>query len=218
MSAKILPVVSPRELSHVSGSNYSASTIAAHTPIDLDWYGNNALHHAFGGFDVDIDNIKKIIRQNPSAVAHANQFGRLPLHYAVDRIKVSYEGIKLLIDQYPSSVRQRDQEGNTPYDLAVKWNHSKSIRWLFLEHAPTLNWQEYIKIKYGPLATIAHLAARITKPHLYNTITHENDENEESNSMHPLALSSEYQTSTISNMQSVASVHTYHDLSQEYSA
>lgn len=126
----------------------------------LDWYGNNRLHHTYAPDDLNISLAQRIISVAPNLLHQQNQFGRIPLHYALDRSKVHIEGLKLLITHYPQGIGTPDLESMTPYDVALKWNHSRSLIWLLLEKLPNIDWENYMKLKYGPFATIAHWAFR----------------------------------------------------------
>ncbi len=123
--------------------------------VDVDWYGNTPLHHAFARGDVNVAQIKRIMTEFPNLASQPNQFGRIPLHYALDRIKVSIAGLRVLLRHYPEGVAVADFDNNTPYDIAAKWKASGTVKRLLLELAPSLDRNTYYKLKYGPLASIA---------------------------------------------------------------
>lgn len=122
---------------------------------ELDWYGNSALHHLFATNDVDIVTLRRLLARHPELAQSRNQFGRLPLHYALDRIRVNLPGLRLLLAAYPEGVSQADLEGKTPYDLAVKWCHGDEIKRLLLQIAPSLDPRTRLRLRYGPLASLA---------------------------------------------------------------
>eukprot|EP01039_Chlorochromonas_danica_P006258 gene6258-6899_t len=122
---------------------------------ELDWYGNSALHHLFATNDVDLVTLRRLLARNPELARSRNQFGRLPLHYALDRIRVHLPGLRLLLAAHPEGVSQADLEGKTPYDLAVKWCHGDEIKRLLLQIAPSLDPRTRLRLRYGPLASLA---------------------------------------------------------------
>ena len=63
------------------------------TAIDIDWYGNTSLHHAYALTEIDLKVIKNLLDLHPEYAKSKNQFGRLPLHYALDRSTVNIKGI-----------------------------------------------------------------------------------------------------------------------------
>eukprot|EP01031_Cornospumella_fuschlensis_P033853 gene33853-40956_t len=123
--------------------------------IDIDWYGNTSLHHAFATNEVDLIQVKRILSEFPSFASYCNQFGRIPLHYALDRIKVCVPALRTLLKIYPEGLTVVDIDNITPYDLAVKWKHSNEVMLLLLSRAPNLDMDRYLRLKYGPLANIA---------------------------------------------------------------
>ncbi|RYH05304.1 ankyrin repeat domain-containing protein [archaeon] len=123
--------------------------------IDIDWYGNTTLHHAFATNNVNLIQVKLILSEFPSFASYRNQFGRIPLHYALDRIKVCVPALRTLLKYYPEGLTVADVDNMTPYDLAVKWKHSNAIMLLLLKRAPSLDMDKYLRLKYGPLANIA---------------------------------------------------------------
>lgn len=120
----------------------------------IDWYGNTTLHHAFATNDVDLDIIKEVLARCPEYASARNQFNRIPLHYALDRIKTNLDAVKILLKYYAAGVSVKDVDSKTPYDLAVKWKHPLKIRKMLLEIEPDLDRASYLRMRYGPLATI----------------------------------------------------------------
>lgn len=148
---------------------------------DVDWYGNTSLHHAFATHAVDISKVKQILEQHPHCASERNQFGRIPLHYALDRIKVNLEGLHILLRAYPEGVTVCDIDNQTPYDIARTWKHSAVIKRLLLQLAPSLDKNAYLRLTYGPLASIAIWASSVGKvdPNIHNRGTVYMDEDEE---------------------------------------
>jgi hypothetical protein len=121
---------------------------------DLDWFGNNSLHHCFAGNDVAIGSVKTVLESYPEYASTSNQFGRIPLHYALDRIKVNCSGVKTLIKSFPEGVHYKDNDGITPYDVSVKWKHPKWVKKLLLDADPSMDPEAYFLLKYGILAKV----------------------------------------------------------------
>lgn len=126
---------------------------------EIDWYGNTLLHQAFVRLPFDFEYARHVVQRCPHFARQRNQFGRLPLHYALDRSKTSPQGLKLLLDAYPGGAAVLDQNGDSPYDLACKWQLSRKVRRLLLEAAPDIDPTEHMRLKYGPLGSLAAWAA-----------------------------------------------------------
>lgn len=126
---------------------------------EVDWYGNTLLHQAFVRLPFDLEYARQIMQRCPQIARQRNQFGRLPLHYALDRSKTCPQGLKLLLDAYPAGAAVVDQNGDSPYDLACKWQLSRKVRRMLLEAAPDIDPTEHMRLKYGPLGSIAAWAA-----------------------------------------------------------
>jgi hypothetical protein len=124
-----------------------------------DWYGNTCLHQLFATYEVNFKLVQKVIEEFPNFISCQNQFGKLPLHYAVDRSKVNIKGLELLLLYYPLGAEIRDNEGQSPYDIARKWDHSRTVLLSLLNACPGLDRDGYLKLKYGPLGSLAVWAA-----------------------------------------------------------
>lgn len=142
-SLSTLPSVSQRYIQQrdisfntdqVSTKTNSARVSSSSLPVD--WYGNSTLHQAFARLPFNLEEVRNIIIQSPHFVKQKNQFGRLPLHYALDRSKVSEPALRMLLQRYPEAVAQPDVNGDRPYDVAVRWQHNRTIMWLLLESCP----------------------------------------------------------------------------------
>ncbi len=134
----------------------------------IDWYGNTCLHHLFALREIDPAVVEKAIKEFPSCISHQNQFGRLPIHYAIDRGQVNTKALEILLQYYPQSVQMKDSEGNTPYDLARKWEHPNPILLSLLSKHPDLDKGMYMKLKYGPIGSLAHWATNSFRSVLAN--------------------------------------------------
>jgi len=143
-----------------SSSDAAAGTvyIVNRKADEPDWYGNLPLHHICAQVD-HITEIPKnritefmaILSAYPQAVRMHNQFGRLPLHYALDRSKPQYKIVRALLERYPEGVSEVGEDNMTAYDLSVKWKHPNRIQRLILGADPSLDWQRYISLTYGPI-------------------------------------------------------------------
>jgi hypothetical protein len=72
--------------------NNNNKMITNFTAIDIDWYGNTSLHHAYALTNIDLKVINSLLDLHPEYAKSKNQFGRLPLHYALDRSTVNIKG------------------------------------------------------------------------------------------------------------------------------
>lgn len=122
---------------------------------EIDWLGNSCLHNLFASADVDLYYLRKLIIDYPHLALLPNKLGRLPLHYAVDRGKVNIPALEVLINAHPEGITVKDSDNKTPYDLVKNWDHDKSIQWLFLSKMPEIDHDKYLKLKYGPLGSLA---------------------------------------------------------------
>ena len=137
--------------------NHPGPSITTESSItdEVDWSGNSCLHNLFATPTVDIHVLKRILQQFPHLPEKTNLSGRIPLHYAVDHGKVNMEAIQLLLDAFPEGMTVKDQDDISPYDLVVKWDHPKALQWLFLSRFPSLDHDQYLKLKYGPFGSLA---------------------------------------------------------------
>jgi hypothetical protein len=156
-----------RKLSYSSSENNHIALSS-----QKDWYGNTCLHQLFATYEVNFKLVQKVIEEFPSFISCQNQFGKLPLHYAVDRSKVNMKGVELLLLYYPQGAEVRDNEGLSPYDIAKKWDHSRVVLLSLLNGCPSLDYDGYLKLKYGPLGSLAVWAASFSgkKGRPYNSV------------------------------------------------
>lgn len=170
-SEKITTVI--RDSSSINGSMTESRSSLKQKPVaapnipevnvqidgSIDWYGNTCLHHLFAVRDIEASLIERAVNDYPSCISQQNQFGRLPLHYAVDRSQVNIKGLEILLHYYPQGVQITDNDGKTPYDIARKWEHSRPILLKLLTLCPDLDKGMYMKLKYGPIGSLAHWAS-----------------------------------------------------------
>jgi hypothetical protein len=135
-------------------------------PSEIDWYGNTVLHQIFARMPLDTaqlyTQLDSVLKQQPQLARLQNQFGRLPLHYALDRSRVHEAGVRLLVAAYPEAVAVCDTQGHSPYTIAVRWQHSRSILKLLLEACPEVDPDALLRLKYGPLGSLAVWASGLT--------------------------------------------------------
>lgn len=153
--------LSRRQQSNASDSASTARDSSAHdaadfvSPPEVDWYGNSSLHQIFARSPVDLATLSALLQAHPQLARLQNQFGRLPLHYALDRSRVSEAGVRMLLAAFPAAAAVRDHQGETPYDLALRWQHSRSMLRLLLESCPDIDKDAFMRMKYGPLGSLA---------------------------------------------------------------
>lgn len=122
---------------------------------EIDWLGNNCIHNLIARSEIDIQVLKMMISEYSHFLSASNLAGRIPLHYAVDRSRVNTEALQILLDAYPEGMNHKDNENMTPYELILKWEHPKPIHWMFLSRMPSLDQEQYLKLKYGPFGSLA---------------------------------------------------------------
>lgn len=155
-----------RQQSNASDAASTARDSSAHDAADfvsseVDWYGNSSLHQIFARSPVDLATLSALLQAHPQLARLQNQFGRLPLHYALDRSRVSEAGVRMLLAAFPAAAAVRDHQGQTPYDLALRWQHSRSMLRLLLESCPDIDKEAFMRMKYGPLGTLAVWASSL---------------------------------------------------------
>lgn len=128
---------------------------------DVDWYGNSSLHQIFARSPVDLATLSALLQAHPHLARLQNQFGRLPLHYALDRSRVNEAGVRMLLAAFPAAAAVRDHQGQTPYDLALRWQHSRSMLRVLLESCPDIDKDAFMRMKYGPLGSLAVWASSL---------------------------------------------------------
>jgi hypothetical protein len=166
--ANTLPVLtSVNSINQVSISN------------ERDGFSNTALHHAFARYPFDLKLVKHLLQTYPMFAREQNQFLRLPLHYALDRIQISIEALRCLLDAYPDGAGIADVHGLRPYDLAVRWKHKNSVLWLMLERLPKLDYQRYLKLKYGVFGSLAAWASNTFSADKSLSVVNDEEEEEE---------------------------------------
>eukprot|EP01033_Poteriospumella_lacustris_P013258 gene13258-9499_t len=153
--------LSRRQQSNASDSASTARDSSALDAADfassseVDWYGNSSLHQIFARSPVDLATLSALLQAHPQLARLQNQFGRLPLHYALDRSRVSEAGVRMLLAAFPAAAAVRDHQGETPYDLALRWQHSRSMLRLLLESCPDIDRDAFVRMRYGPLGSLA---------------------------------------------------------------
>ena len=155
---------------------------------EIDWLGNSCLHNLFANYEIDIYLLRKLIIDYPHLPLVPNKLGRIPLHYAVDRGKVNIAALEVLINAYPEGIALKDSENMSPYDIVKKWDHNKTIHWLLLSKMPEIDQEKYLKLKYGPLGSLAVWAnaSRGAKPGTDNTFDMNYEEEREEVDLFPV--------------------------------
>jgi hypothetical protein len=150
---------------------------------EIDWTGNTCLHNLFARTDVDLVVLKNILNHYPQLAQISNPCGRIPLHYAVDHGKVQVEALQLLVQFFPEGILVKDNSNLTPFELTKRWDHPRSVQWLFLSRYPELDPELHRKLKYGPLGSLANIWEKVRDPVFLRTGTSQtSDLNDESES------------------------------------